>query len=206
MRSHVFTSVSRQIDFAPALPPLKLQLSMRMPVGSIIKTITVYKEAFWRKRGFNAMTATDSTPVSVTFDDSGEHCEHPAIMGFIQGSHARRWCEEPLERRKQAVCEQYARLFGSDEALNPVDYLEVVWSGEEWSGGCYLGYMPPGVLTEFGRVLRTPCGRIHFAGTETARTWVRDCTPWASNPAMSLTRRADGLHGRCRRGWRASCT
>ena len=28
----------------------------------------------------------------------------------------------------------------------------------------------PGVLTGFGRALREPCGRIHWAGTETAGT------------------------------------
>ena len=28
--------------------------------------------------------------------------------------------------------------------------------------------MPPGVLTQYGRVLRTPVGRVHWAGTETA--------------------------------------
>ena len=27
---------------------------------------------------------------------------------------------------------------------------------------------PPGVLTEFGPALREPCGRIHWAGTETS--------------------------------------
>jgi monoamine oxidase len=26
-------------------------------------------------------------------------------------------------------------------------------------------------MTEYGRALRTPCGRIHWAGTETATVW-----------------------------------
>jgi monoamine oxidase len=28
--------------------------------------------------------------------------------------------------------------------------------------------MPPGVLTQYGSTLREPCGRIHWAGTETS--------------------------------------
>jgi monoamine oxidase len=32
----------------------------------------------------------------------------------------------------------------------------------------YVGSMPPGVMTRFGHALREPCGRIHWAGTETA--------------------------------------
>jgi monoamine oxidase len=31
-----------------------------------------------------------------------------------------------------------------------------------------MAHMPPGVLTQFGRALRAPVGRIHWAGTETA--------------------------------------
>ena len=29
----------------------------------------------------------------------------------------------------------------------------------------------PGALSRFGRALREPCGRIHWAGSETAREW-----------------------------------
>jgi monoamine oxidase len=31
--------------------------------------------------------------------------------------------------------------------------------------------MPPGVMTSFGHALRTPHGRVHFIGTETAYEW-----------------------------------
>jgi monoamine oxidase len=31
--------------------------------------------------------------------------------------------------------------------------------------------MAPGAWTEYGPHLRAPCGRIHWAGTETATEW-----------------------------------
>lgn len=31
-----------------------------------------------------------------------------------------------------------------------------------------LSHAPTGVLTEFGPALRSPCGRIHWAGTESS--------------------------------------
>ena len=31
-----------------------------------------------------------------------------------------------------------------------------------------IAHTPPGVLTEFGSALREPCGRIHWAGTESS--------------------------------------
>jgi len=54
------------------------------------------------------------------------------------------------------------------KASSPRYYEEQDWSRERWSEGCYLAHMPPGVLTQFGRALRAPVGRIHWAGTETA--------------------------------------
>jgi monoamine oxidase len=31
-----------------------------------------------------------------------------------------------------------------------------------------MAHVPPGVLTQYGRTLREPFGRVHWAGTETA--------------------------------------
>ncbi|MEQ2209071.1 hypothetical protein XENOCAPTIV_023717, partial [Xenoophorus captivus] len=55
--------------------------------------------------------------------------------------------------------------------FQPVHYEEKNWCEEEYSGGCYTAYFPPGTLTQFGRVLREPVGRLYFAGTETASEW-----------------------------------
>jgi monoamine oxidase len=33
-----------------------------------------------------------------------------------------------------------------------------------------MAHLAPGVLTQYGAVLREPSGRIHWAGTETATT------------------------------------
>jgi monoamine oxidase len=57
------------------------------------------------------------------------------------------------------------------KAANPVHFLEIDWAAEEWSRGDMFAHYAPGVLTGFGRVLREPCGRIHWAGTETATHW-----------------------------------
>lgn len=44
------------------------------------------------------------------------------------------------------------------------------WSAlTDTEGGAHL---PPGAWTQLGPALRTPCGRIHWAGTETAERWV----------------------------------
>ena len=71
--------------------------------------------------------------------------------------------------RSKALVEKLTKFM--DEVIypaEPVYYEEQDWSGERWSGGCYLAHMPPGVLTQFGRALRAPIGRIHWACTEGA--------------------------------------
>ena len=50
-------------------------------------------------------------------------------------------------------------------------HLERDWSADPWTRGCYAGFLPPGALTSYGPALRTPVGRIHWAGTETAEDW-----------------------------------
>ncbi|XP_018421299.1 PREDICTED: amine oxidase [flavin-containing] B-like [Nanorana parkeri] len=73
--------------------------------------------------------------------------------------------------RKRKICEYYAKVMGTEEALHPVHYEEKDWCKEQYSGGCYTAYFPPGIMTQFGSVIRKPVGKIYFAGTETATEW-----------------------------------
>ena len=50
----------------------------------------------------------------------------------------------------------------------PLEYHEQNWTTERYSGGGMISHAPTGVLTEFGYTLREPCGRIHWAGTESS--------------------------------------
>ncbi|XP_043541113.1 amine oxidase [flavin-containing]-like [Chiloscyllium plagiosum] len=142
-----------------------------MPMGSVIKVVTFYKRAFWKEKGFNGCTMSNSGCVTFSMDDTKPDGSHPAMMGFIQAETARRMCLDTLERRKASVCQHYARIFKMEEFLHPVDYVEKNWTEEAYSGGCYSSTFGPGVLTSFGEALRQPVGRIHFAGTELASQW-----------------------------------
>lgn len=73
--------------------------------------------------------------------------------------------------RRDAIAAQYASVFDIPEMAHPVGYHEKNWCEERYSGGCYVGIAGPKVLTDFFEPLRTPVGRIHFAGTETATAW-----------------------------------
>uniref|UniRef100_A0AAY4DU57 Amine oxidase n=1 Tax=Denticeps clupeoides TaxID=299321 RepID=A0AAY4DU57_9TELE len=166
-------SLNLKIHFNPEMPPLRNQLIHRVPMGSVIKCMMYYRENFWRKKGFcgTMVIEDEEAPIGLTLDDTKPDESVPCIMGFILSRKCRKLCELTKEERKRRICEIYSRVLGSQEALHPVHYEEKNWCEEEYSGGCYTAYFPPGILTQFGKVLREPVSRLFFAGTETATEW-----------------------------------
>jgi len=159
-----------RIAYEPALPALRTQLTQRMPMGSIIKCIVVYDTAFWRDAGYSGEIASDEGPLCSVFDDTPEGSAKGSLIGFIAGDAARYWTEKSKDERRGAILTQIAECFG-EKAEQPIEYIEKNWLEEEWSGGCYGAYMAPGVMSAYGKALRVPVGRIHWAGTETSDVW-----------------------------------
>lgn len=159
-----------RIAYDPSLPALRSQLTQRMPMGSIIKCIMVYDKPFWRGDGFSGEIASDDGPLCAAFDDTPEGSAEGSLIGFIAGDAARAWTEKSPAERRDAILKQFVECYG-DRAAQPKEYIEKNWLEEEWSGGCYEAYMGPGVMTSYGKALRAPVGRIHWAGTETSDEW-----------------------------------
>jgi monoamine oxidase len=163
-------TLAGRIFYDPPLPPLRDQLTQRMPEGTLMKFEAVYDNPFWRGKGLTGQVVSEPGPVKVTFDVSPESGSPGIMMGFIGGHEARVWEERSAGDRRAAVLEQFAHFFG-DEALNPRDVVEFNWSTEVWTRGCPVAVLGPGTLTDFGAALREPVGRIHWAGTETSTYW-----------------------------------
>lgn len=159
-----------RIHYASALPTRRDHLTARMPMGSVIKYVATYERAFWREAGFSGEAFSDTGPTTTTFDDTSHDGAQPALVTFSDGGVARTWGDRPADERRRAVLAELARFFGP-QAAQPTDFAEKNWNEDPWSGGCYAGIMGPGTMTDFGPALREPCGRIHWAGTETAVEW-----------------------------------
>ncbi len=159
-----------KIDYEPALTAMRTQLTQRIPIGSLIKTIAVYDTPFWRAQGVNGQVTSDQGPVKVMFDASPASGTPGVLLGFIDGDDARALDDASDADRATAALKSYVRYFGP-QAGTPRAYLDQVWARELYTGGCPVGLTPPGVLTEYGPALRDPFGRIHWAGTETATVW-----------------------------------
>jgi monoamine oxidase len=157
----------RKVAFAPALPLARAQLHARMPMGSVIKCIASYARPFWRDAGYSGEAFSTAGLVRATFDDCSPSGDHAALVAFVVGDAAKQLSRRPEAERRAAVVAELARLHGPAAAA-PTSYLDKDWVADEWSSGCYVGIMPPGLLSETAGALRAPHGRLHFAGTETA--------------------------------------
>lgn len=172
--SHVIVTLpptlAGRLDYAPALPSWRDQLTQRLPAGSVIKLYAVYPEPFWRADGLNGQAASDEGPVKVTFDNSPPSGSPGILMGFMEANDGRIWAQRTEAERKAAAVECFVRYFGP-KAAEPIAFVERDWMAEEYSRGCYGAHFTPGVWTAYGHALRTPVGRIHWAGAECSPVW-----------------------------------
>jgi monoamine oxidase len=163
-------TLAGRIAYEPPLPGWRDQLTQRMPHGATIKAHAIYDEPFWRGEGLHGQAASTHLPVAFTFDNSPPGGSPGVLVAFVEGDHARDLGRGSPGHSRRVILDCLAKYFGP-RAADPRHYVERDWTEEEWTRGCYGGHMPPGVLTRYGPALREPVGRIHWAGTESARIW-----------------------------------
>jgi monoamine oxidase len=169
--AHVVVAVpptlAGRIDYEPALPGARDQLTQRVPMGAVVKCLAVYDEPFWRADGLTGQATTDRGPARVVFDNSPPTGRPGVLLGFVEGRYARL---TTAEQRREQVLATFTRLFGP-RAARPARWIDQDWAAEPWSRGGYGGALPPGAWTQLGPALRAPVGRIVWAGAETATRW-----------------------------------
>ncbi|XP_072309720.1 probable flavin-containing monoamine oxidase A [Eucyclogobius newberryi] len=164
--------LAAQIQYEPPLPSQRAFLTQNMPMGHYIKFIITYQNAFWKDKGFSGEIvsgASTECPFCVTFDATSP-TGNAALVGFIAGQQATHWSNKESAERRKAVVSNLVHYLGP-EADSFIHYEDKDWAQEEYSGGCPVNVMAPGSLTYYHPSLRRPCGRIHWAGTETATRW-----------------------------------
>jgi monoamine oxidase len=159
-----------RLQYSPALPALRDQLTQRFPMGSVMKVIAIYDKPFWRDQGFSGQVVSDTKPAQVTFDNTPPSGAPGALMAFIEATQSRQLSTVSKATLKAKVLENFGTYFG-DAARNPIAFYEKRWDNDIWHRGCPVCFTPPGVLLDYGPAIRRPVGRIHWAGTETSTYW-----------------------------------
>jgi monoamine oxidase len=166
-------SYSSSVPGQPNLPARRMQLTQRMAMGTIAKIACVYDTPWWRTSDKELSGASFSRGrlVGLTTDSGLPGDGGPGILtSFVQGDLLLKWIELPPDDRKESLIHDLVDLFGED-ARNPADYVEALWPQDQFTGGGYNAYLPPGGWTSYGSALREPFFRISWAGTETATEW-----------------------------------
>jgi monoamine oxidase len=163
-------ALAARIDFQSQLPPARMQLHTRMPMGSVIKALVAYERPFWRDQGFSGEAIGDSAPFGPIADATPSGSRHGFLVGFFAGEHGRELAHATEGVRRNVAVQSLQRYFGA-QAASPIGYVDKDWISDPWSLGGYVGITAPGTLMACGRTLREPCGRIHWAGAESAPRW-----------------------------------
>lgn len=156
-----------RIDMVPPLPASLARAHAAMRMAPVIKCALAYERPFWRDRGLSGEAYAVSGVVRAAVDHSVP--EQPALLCFVVGEAARALSGRPADERRRAVTEALVALLGHD-AAGAVDYADMDWPADPWSGGC-VAFFGPDAPEIDAEARRAPLGRLHLAGTESARRW-----------------------------------
>jgi len=155
------------IRFSPALPAWRMRLQQASSQGSVTKVLAVYPEPFWRADGLSGEGFAPHQLVREIYDNSPPSASVGVLCTFLPGEQAEFAGRLHPDRRRELVLEGLSKFVGPS-ALLTTDYIEVDWSGEEWTRGAYASTFGIGGLTRFGIDMRRPVGPIHWACADIA--------------------------------------
>ncbi|HUH05009.1 MAG TPA: NAD(P)/FAD-dependent oxidoreductase [Kofleriaceae bacterium] len=149
--------------------PARARLEARMPAGPVVKVVLGYDRPFWREHGLSGEAYRLGAGLRAVVDLCAG--DDAALLAFIVGPSARAWHDSPHDERRADLLDQLEELFGA-EAARPAAMLSHDWGADPWSSGCVGNLTPDTSLADLDAA-RAPCGRVHYAGSETAASWPR---------------------------------
>ena len=151
------------ITFEPSLPSRWNLCPMTM--AKSIKTILIYSNSFWKNLKANFIDT--QVPCSNIFESTNPN----ALIGLIVGEQAAFWSEQTKDKLIESICQQYSRLYQSDD--KPNETFVQYWTKEHLSQGCYAAvYAPSDVRFWIDKNQSLVEQRIWLSSTEMALEWI----------------------------------
>ena len=179
----------RRVAFAPALPSALRGAIAELQYGIGTKTILQYDRRVWRAQGFNGDVFTD-----LSFNTSWEATDQQSgrsgiLIAYTSGANGARFTRLAANKRVTTVAAQLGRVFpGSRQHV--VASATAAWAAERYTGGTYSAYAP-GQMSRFWHALRSPAGRLYFAGehTDTVAGYMEGAIRSGKRVASAIERR-----------------
>lgn len=136
---------------------------------SVVKTVLLYKKAWWTDNGFSGFGTTSSGPVNELFYCPSPDKQNGCLITLSTGNTAQALPTDKRARNKSIV-EHIARLLNG-HGHTPIAIESVDWNAEPFSLGGYAAVRPFGSWLQQRKLPENKSGPIHLAGTETATQW-----------------------------------
>lgn len=138
-------------------------------LGSVVKTILVFHEPWWRRSGLSGTIVNPGGMFGAALDASPE--AGPGILiVFSTARGAQALGRFPDERARIAAAMRWLSRAHGMGVPDPLEARSIDWSIDPFSLGGYASRRGIGGWSA-APDLFAPHGRLHFAGTETANRW-----------------------------------
>ncbi|KAI3434449.1 hypothetical protein D9Q98_002526 [Chlorella vulgaris] len=171
-----------RITYDPPLPRERNQVPQRTPMGAVVKILAFYASPFWRTEG------GIHEQVTFALNPHVYHPDHPlyidsvfdvsppggpgVLASFLWNDDAFELLNKGPEKVQKVILETWAMYLNSPGvATDSINFIVVDWPSQQWTGGGYTDYKQPGAWTALRDAFYKPCGRIHWAGSETSSRW-----------------------------------
>ena len=151
----------------------RVQITQRWPQGLVIKVAMIYPRPFWRDDGLAGTSYDHVSIMGETADSSNPESISKAgiLTGFVYSDNARKVVDDGAGRAQEAASSARSPSASGRRGLTPEHYHESNWTTDQWTRGCFTGFLTPGATALLGPAMRAPVGPIRWAGTETATHW-----------------------------------
>ncbi|CAN7296094.1 flavin monoamine oxidase family protein [Mesorhizobium sp. LjRoot246] len=157
-------ATASRLDFSPALPATLAKALDVWDSGAVIKLLVRYPTPFWRDRGLSGMVMWRDLPGLFACDASRDE-EHAALVVFVGGPLALRWCQLRDAALRAEVTGRLVEALGP-EAAGILDLSYRDWTDDRWSGGAYSDLVTNVTATNAEPTILAGVPPVYFAASE----------------------------------------
>jgi monoamine oxidase len=156
--------IVRDLEFAPALPPLHRQALKALRPGPATKAHLLFDRAWWRQKG-QPQAWGSNLDTGAIWEAAGAR---PGVLTMLAGGRASRAFRELLEEGGPQRLVRRLSWLGDVEEVR--DFRSTTWEMDRFAGGGY-GVFGTDFKPEWRSELSRAFGRLAFAGDHTSREW-----------------------------------
>jgi monoamine oxidase len=156
--------IVRDLEFAPALPPLHRQALKALRPGPATKAHLLFDRAWWRQKG-HPQAWGSNLDTGAIWEAAGAR---PGVLTMLAGGRASKAFRDLLEEGGPQRLVRRLSWLGEVEQVR--DFRSTTWEMDRFAGGGY-GVFDVDFKPEWRSELSRAYGRIAFAGDHTSREW-----------------------------------